>query len=156
MKIIFLDIDGVLNTSEYMGSIQGSEEEMKAIDPQAVKILNDLITDTGAKVVITSTWRRFVPFTEICYTLENKGLTNINSIIGMTRYLLPRKMSMPSTPRGKEIQEWINGFGSENITKFVIIDDDSDMVHLMPNLIKINNKVGLTVQNADRAREKLK
>ena len=59
MKIIFLDIDGVLNSDEYFEktvhlNIQGIESE---IDIEKVKLLKKAIDETGAKVVLSSTWR---------------------------------------------------------------------------------------------------
>jgi len=73
MKILFLDIDGVLNSDVYMASDEyyqscqdaGIKDHMsyevvtKAhhlhIDPTAVKLLNTLIEKTGVKVVLSST-----------------------------------------------------------------------------------------------------
>ena len=54
-KIIFLDIDGVLNSVEYRKRIQctGRVE----MDPQLLSLLADLVNKTGAKLVISSTWR---------------------------------------------------------------------------------------------------
>ncbi len=59
MKIIFLDIDGVLNSDEYFDKIsnldiQGIEQE---IDIEKVKLLKEAINETGAKVVLSSSWR---------------------------------------------------------------------------------------------------
>jgi predicted mannosyl-3-phosphoglycerate phosphatase (HAD superfamily) len=51
MKIIFLDIDGVLNNYNTLG--EGLNWESNA-----VKILKRIIKETGAKVVLSSTWRR--------------------------------------------------------------------------------------------------
>lgn len=59
MKIIFLDIDGVLNSDEYFDKIkylkiEGIESE---IDRKKVKLLQEAVKQTGAKVVLTSSWR---------------------------------------------------------------------------------------------------
>ena len=47
MKIIFLDIDGVLNTYN----------SMDRFCPKAVSCLNEFVQESGAKVVISSSWR---------------------------------------------------------------------------------------------------
>ena len=59
MKVIFLDIDGVLNSYEYFDKIenlnvQGIERE---IDVNKIKLLKRAVDETKAKVVLTSSWR---------------------------------------------------------------------------------------------------
>lgn len=59
MKIIFLDVDGVLNSDEYIEktkklNIQGIESE---VDPEKITLLRNAIVETGAKVVLSSSWR---------------------------------------------------------------------------------------------------
>ena len=59
MKVIFLDIDGVLNSDEYFDKIenlnvQGIERE---IDVNKIKLLKRAVDETKAKVVLTSSWR---------------------------------------------------------------------------------------------------
>lgn len=58
-KIIFLDVDGVLNSYEYYASL---EEEQKHgyeydIDIEKVKLLKEIVDATGAEIVLSSTWR---------------------------------------------------------------------------------------------------
>lgn len=48
--------------------------------------------------------------------------------------------------RGLEIQAWLDRDGYKGV--FVIVDDDSDMAHLMPHLVKTDNNVGLTEERA--------
>lgn len=65
MKIIFLDFDGVLNSEVWMKSrfdiIDNNDIDSQypfyEIDPNAIKNLNRIIEETGAKVVVSSTWR---------------------------------------------------------------------------------------------------
>ncbi len=49
MKVIFLDIDGVLNHSGYQDDI---------VDPKKIILLKKLVKLTGAKIVLSSSWRR--------------------------------------------------------------------------------------------------
>ena len=64
MKIIFLDFDGILNheafyKERYEKRNDGNviEHPYNQIDPKCVANLNNLCEATGAKIVISSTWR---------------------------------------------------------------------------------------------------
>ena len=50
-KIIFLDVDGVLNCRDYIN------DKTNDIDPLKVQMIADLCDKTNAKVIITSSWR---------------------------------------------------------------------------------------------------
>ena len=54
MKVIFLDFDGVLNSNAYLMrvNVQGV-----AIDPTRLVLLKQIVAATGAKIVLTSSWR---------------------------------------------------------------------------------------------------
>jgi hypothetical protein len=98
-KIIFLDIDGVLNSS------QEQSQNPNFIDPVKLERLQRIISATGAKIVISSNWR--VAMSEVYRVLESIR----DSIIGKTSY---------GTARAEEITDWI---AEHNITKFVVLDD---------------------------------
>lgn len=66
MKLIFLDIDGVLN---YEGYERFTRMGTRFVDPVLIKRLKKIIDRTGAKVVLSSTWRRGI------YDMR-EGLTN--------------------------------------------------------------------------------
>lgn len=66
MKLIFLDIDGVLN---YEGYERLTRSGTRFVDPILIKRLKKIIDCTGAKVVLSSTWRRGI------YDIR-EGLTN--------------------------------------------------------------------------------
>jgi hypothetical protein len=110
MKVIFLDIDGVLNVIS-----QGHDKYGAIFHYHFIENLEKIIIKTNAKIVISSTWR-------------SSGLKQMQSmwkdrhlagdVIGITPYRDDRH-------RGKEIQEYID---VNNIDKYVIIDDDSDML----------------------------
>jgi len=53
MKVIFLDVDGVIRHDLYKGP-----EKNHGIDPEKLKLLKELIDKTNAKIVLSSTWRR--------------------------------------------------------------------------------------------------
>jgi hypothetical protein len=53
MKVIFLDIDGVLNTT----SSRKPSKDAKVIEPALLRRFRSLVADTGALTVLSSTWR---------------------------------------------------------------------------------------------------
>lgn len=61
-KIIFLDIDGVLNSNQYWASIQDKKKIMPEmefeLDPQCLRNLKKITDETNSKIVVTSTWKR--------------------------------------------------------------------------------------------------
>ena len=151
MKIIFLDFDGVLNSHKYMGSYAYKKETqgmtggqvMKLahhahIDPAALKILNKLVDQTGATVVVSSTWRIIYSVEELNKMCKARGATF--TIVDKTPEL-PRRFS-EFIPRGKEIQAYIDSLPQipEGI---LIIDDWENMIHLSPYLLRTNEADGI-------------
>ena len=143
MKVLFLDVDGVLNTSNYIGTMNKG----------MVQTLKYIVDKTGCKIVMSSTWR--VAGYGIG-TLFNTALmrcdpsdTVIKSVIGVTPQGGDRIDEIGKDyVRGNEIQLWIDD--NEFDGKFAILDDDSDMAHLSPKLVKTNPEIGLTRADADK------
>lgn len=153
MKIVFLDIDGVLTSLDC---------RMK-LDQKNIDRLGKIIEATDAKLVITSSWRR--------HKLEDtiKELTTDSwrhagaifpyrdKIIGHTRRLYCFDLNDPDTHflsvRGLEIENWLRIEGKDlNIESFVIIDDDSDMLlQHAPYFVKTDTYKGLSDKNVDKA-----
>ena len=58
MKIIFLDIDGVLNSAAYRSQL-GMRYFSEIIDRRKMPLLQKIVKETDAQIVLTSTWRKF-------------------------------------------------------------------------------------------------
>jgi len=132
-KVIFLDIDGVLNcltTKERHGPFLG-------IDQKLVKIFNKIIRKTRAKVVLSSTWRLHSGWLK---TMEENGLKC---------EFLGRTISLSGTHsavgRGLEINKWLN---ENKVDKYCIIDDDDNMLPEQ-KLFRTVFKTGLTKKIAE-------
>ncbi len=152
-RIIFLDFDGVLNHQIFF---QRTRQETKGqivlarsvdIDPFSVGQLNNLIERTGAKVVVSSTWRLGRTVEELQEMLSLKNFQG--TIIGITPDFRGEK-----TVRGNEIEAWRKVNRHSN---YVILDDDSDMLlwH-RHNFIKVDSYCGLTPNNVYLAEKILK
>lgn len=116
MKVIFLDIDGVLNvrTIEY-------DEYGALFHPHFIDNLRTIIDKTNAKIVISSSWR-FEGLERMQAMWKDRNLPG--EVIDITPYLGNH------TIRGYEIEEWLYKHTPEN---YVIIDDDSDMLQSQKN-----------------------
>jgi hypothetical protein len=137
MKIVFLDIDGVLNSKAYWMKIRGPGVDVDdKLDPEAIKRLNRIIAVSGARIVLSSTWR-------MGYVNDMPGLRQLfvdNGIAGDVIDITP----IDARTRGEQIQDWLNKQEKGSIESFVIIDDDSDMgKRLSKRLIKTSFEFGL-------------
>lgn len=159
MKLIFLDIDGVFNSAEYdrserylLETAGMSDTEIMLIahhthlDPEAIKIFNDLVERSGAEVILSSTWRAKYSVHEMNEMLKDRGAT---FKISAATPILFGKLSA-RTPRGKEIAHYLKMLEKQP-ESFVILDDHDDMLHLKTNLIQTNVKFGLTKNDVEKA-----
>lgn len=149
MKLIFLDVDGVLNSRnklirEYNQTHKSYSGYSYPFDEICLENLKKLVEVTDSKLVITSTWRKDV---EGRNTLLNalKDYRLDEKVIGYTPIL--------GKTRGTEIKEFLSKLNYE--PKFVILDDDTDMEDLLSHLIKVDSQVGLTSKNVEEAIKKL-
>jgi hypothetical protein len=139
MKVLFLDLDGVVNSHDWfrrrvMEQPIGNYFE-RQIDPQAIVLLNEIIEATGVKVVISSTWRKNYTLQELRAGLSSRGFSG--EIIGVTGEDL-------SAIRGREIQKWLDDNKDYGIERFVIVDDDSDfLASQLPFFVKTSFDRGL-------------
>jgi hypothetical protein len=141
MKIIFLDIDGVLNSQRSFKINRNTGEQIYDHPfPYHVKKLNTILEKSGAKIVLSSAWRSMGRYA-VNQIFKECGI--IEQIFSMT----PRMW----VKRGIEIQTWIDSHDELNIESFCIIDDDSDMEHLMPFLVKTKNETGLCEEHIKKA-----
>ncbi|GAA4159614.1 hypothetical protein GCM10022217_22580 [Chryseobacterium ginsenosidimutans] len=152
MKVIFLDVDGVLNNAEYYKnkSLHSHHKESSHFDSNNTNALNKIVESTRAKIVISSAWRMLKTLEEITMLFNEVGIKA--EIIGFTESL-HYKDTYKIAPRGLEILKWIRDYhrtlkgGLEN---YVIIDDEDDILDIQEkHFFHINDVVGLTDQNAD-------
>lgn len=146
--VIFLDIDGVLNSVEYHRErhIRGS----KPLDPVAIRRLNHLTDRTGARTVISSSWRQW-GFLAVRDMLRAAGVTGW--IVSSTPILVGGVYESGIfgwVPRGHEIAAWLESTRTK-VERFVILDDADDMANLMPRLVRTSHDVGLTDEDVRRA-----
>ena len=133
MKIIFLDMDGVVNNPR--------EGRGRTLSTKAVELLNKLTEISGANIVISSSWRFTGPLIVIIDKLKEYGFRYPERVIGCTALLENRC-------RGDEIKLWLKQVPVES---FVILDDCDDMGNLFPNLVKTDHILLMQEHDVDKA-----
>ena len=158
MKVIFLDFDGVLNWHGFLSGIRpvngsGELDYAAMLDPSRVALLNQICEQTGAVVVVSSTWRRMHRNANLRGFLKSRGFAGkmIGSTPKLERTSPERVLSEEiSVQRGEEIAAWINERPGD-ISRFVILDDDSDMAHLSRFLVQTSMETGLQPDHVTQA-----
>lgn len=162
MKVIFLDLDGVANSRDYLLHRRHLHRPTPhSIDATTVPRLNAITDRTGAKIVISSSWR-LAPYPEhdpgpvwrLRRILETHGVTG--DIIDVTPSFFERYSDHPEDDtivgvckeRGHEIQAWLDEH--PEVTAFAILDDRDDMVHLKHRLVQTSYEFGLLDEHVER------
>jgi len=149
MNIIFLDVDGVLNSLEYLKEQYYNNKRPYSgfdypFDSKCLNNLVNLVNKTDAYLVITSSWRMHEIGKSILLNELKKYNLDIR-VIGYTDIL--------HKSRGEEIKAYLDKLDKD--IKYIILDDDSDFLGIEDHLIKTNYEFGLTEQDTNEAVKKL-
>lgn len=153
MKIIFLDIDGVLqpydNEERFQHDLDETVElvakkynddiyfdmdpyDVAAVyydwDHKAVKLLKDCLDETNAKIVISSGWRE--------YNNEDK-LKALFKIHGMDGYIVD---TLPKGLKETVIKDYLDS-NSESVESYVVLDDADMSIAFVPQMVRTYNKL---------------
>jgi len=150
IKVLFLDVDGVLNGCYTRERAPGG---CTGVEPAKCAIIRRIVAETGCKIVLSSTWRRFSK--NLPYLWKSLGLDELDNSLGQSPILDGRLESglYTSPQRGHEIQAWLDKH--PEVSRFVIVDDDSDMAHLKPHLVQTDGRTGITDEIANKIIEGL-
>lgn len=146
-KIIFLDVDGVLNNRASVNLAVDEEGKptgnhppgplgfMFTVDKTCVQLLRDLVETHNLKIVVSSTWR-FHPHALIT-ALEWCDWTN-PPIIGKT--------DREGNNRGLQIQRWLEQ-NKDHVDTWAILDDSIDDIHQVDHIVHTDTAIGLTSEH---------
>jgi hypothetical protein len=173
MNVLFLDVDGVLNSEAFLRKLDEQHRQLghtepsspkhettctcyrleNQIDRDAVARLNRLVAQTGAKIVVSSSWRLLLDPPELHRVLAGHGL--VAEIIGET----PDGPNDPEIRaelsdsdrifRGHEIDAWLRKH--PEVERWVILDDSGDMVMHKNRLVQTDAQEGLLDEHVDLA-----
>lgn len=157
--VLFLDIDGVLNTSEDYSAYRyancgafmlGHDHSELLFAKRCVAVLNQITDANGAEIVISSSWRQYYdgkanrpPFAELRGLLARVGITA--TVLGPTPAIEHR--------RGPAIEQWLTRHRQQG-TRLLIVDDEepSTFGPLAPWHLKTHSDIGLVPEHIDEAR----
>jgi HAD domain in Swiss Army Knife RNA repair proteins len=137
LKVIFLDIDGVLNTPEE----RRNEPPETALRRSCVLLLNLIIEYSGAHVVISSHWRVIYTIEDIVNFLTLAGFAYGDRVIGCTPI-------HRDGHRGNEIHTW--RMQHPEVINAVYLDDEDEEYDGSDHLIQTSARTGLTDEVAAR------
>lgn len=156
MKVIFLDIDGVLNSIEYFEN--NRDTDAAVIDSSKLPLIRELVDRTGARIVLSSSWRSsFFLDKSIRGGNRIKSLDEIGNMLlqmfdeyGLTLYSITPHHN--DFGRGGEIWSWL--WRHPYVRRFVILDDTffPDFKWMKRHLVMTDGFLGNGVNKTDIAR----
>lgn len=160
--ILFLDIDGVLNSHQHMGekfediknSVENwhelSDEEKYEVHAKS-QIYKDLVDHVNAVYaatkclfVLSSSWRNHFPLWKVQGMLGQKGFEG--TLIGCTGRVF-------SGHRGREIGNWLEELfptTKRHDLRYAIVDDDADMGIHEDRLVRTDTRIGITAEDVKK------
>lgn len=163
IKYLFLDIDGVLNHDVWFNSPSYKNNQanwqVSMFDPTCVERVNRILQETGAKLVVSSSWRDMADLADI---FKGVGLPTEFDVTPYADVIYPD--AFPITDffseetdirywRGSEIKWYLDHNAKEDYT-YCILDDDCDMLdEQLEYFVSTSNPKGLTDKLTDKAIE---
>lgn len=149
MKVLFLDFDGVLN--HYLMIIQAYGTGGRRFSADAIERLNTIVARTGAKIVVSSSWREQYTLDGLRALLASEGVSG--EILDCTPVLHSRAEQGrdldPGQTRCREIQAWLDS-QPEPPERFAILDD-IELHRLSAFHVKTELEMGLCDEHVEMA-----
>ena len=128
-KILFLDIDGVLNSNFWNEMHQREISDGSLVDEEKIKLLAELIKDTDAEIILHSGWRFWYDSDMRPLRKESQNLSDLLAkeglkITGVTPDLTTEEIRQTrkfSLVKAKEILLWVKLHG--DVEHWVVLDD---------------------------------
>lgn len=143
MKILFLDIDGVINSERTRVALGGypsdfTPAERGKFDHVAIALIARLCRITGARIVLSSAWRNLFSVDE-CATELALPIIDQTPVLGADVY-------KNGVQRGDEIQAWLDQH--PEVTHYAIVDDMADMLeHQQERFVRTDPDNGLSYRD---------
>lgn len=162
MNVIFLDIDGVLNSDFWTANNQKEISDGTLIDYEKIKLLSKLVNESSAQVILHSGWKYWFdgelnPLRKESERLKNMLIDCGISINGITPDLATEEIKRTkkfSLVKADEILQWLSEHPNAN---WVVIDDlDLHNDEIRKHQVRTDSSVGLTEKDIEMAIKVLK
>jgi hypothetical protein len=144
MKVAFLDIDGVLNSTRTNVAFGGypmdfTPEAMEQFDHVAIGLIRGIVRAADASVVLSSSWRLTHDWNDVATALDLPIMGRTPSLCG---------------PRGAEIAAWLADH--PEVEQYAIVDDSADMLDSQrPHFVRTDLHEGFMWRDAVKLAELL-
>lgn len=161
-RVIFLDIDGVLNSNFWNDAHQMEIGNGLLIDVEKVQLLGILVRETNAKIILHSGWRFWFdaelnPLRREAEKLKNLLKSEGLTIAGVTPDYATeeiRKSKKFSLVKASEILAWLREH--EEVERWIVLDDlDLHHQEITAHQLRTDPSVGLTIEDVYKAEEML-
>lgn len=133
MKLLFLDIDGVLTSD----STPTNKNFLYPFTPSCVECLNMILTNHNVKIILTSSWRNVFDAEKQNQIFKENGV--IQMPYGQTK-------NLGYDNRDKEIQTYLK---SKKVSQFIVLDD-MNIEGFDSHFIRTNPSTGLTKTDVEK------
>ena len=117
MRVIFLDIDGVVNCWD---TKERAPSRVIGVEQRLIAHVKEIVDATGAKIVLSSTWRKDWAFD----LLDGKDWIYLrDEFAKQGLHFLDYTPSRRDSHRGEEIKEWLESTDYD-VESYVVIDDE--------------------------------
>jgi hypothetical protein len=151
MKVLFLDIDGVLATEKCFGKFEYFDH-MRAyrFDPDCVKQLERIVESTGCQIVLSSDWKHHYSLSQMQYFFQDVNACRFVPIEFTPSFSAIEMSEGYDSIRNREILHYVE---EKQIEKWCAVDD---MPLTLPYFVRCyDSDYGLTEEKANEIIEKL-
>ena len=132
-RVIFLDIDGVLNSESWYARClreYNTDTSIGILEQRAIFLLNELVARTHAKIVLSSSWR-----------ISDYAREKVKQNLAPYELEIWDYTAQDPTTRGGQIHMWL--VRHPKIEYFVVLDDEPIEGYVGDHLVQTDGMIGL-------------
>lgn len=139
-KVLFLDIDGPLATTDCFKKTEMKfGKRLYKWNPKCVQILNEILVETNAVIILSSDWRKFFTMDELNEIFKWNGV--IQSPVDVTDTLKRSFSSSSDIDRIFQIGRYLE---NNSIKKWVAVDDLNLNSDIVKNFVLVEEEEGIS------------